>query len=440
MTEQTAVQQLWVAGRREGSDRTFEVRSPDDGSLLGVVAEAGEEQVERAVAAAAQAASPLGALPAHVRAAALAHVSARIAERAEEFAELITARERQAGEVGAGRGGPRGLDVPLGGRGGPALVAARCSASTPTPPASGRLALVRRFPRGPVLGISPFNFPLNLVAHKVAPALAVGAPIVLKPAPATPLSALLLGELLAETDLPAGMFSVLPCPNDRAAGAGRRPPAAGGVVHRLRAGRLRRSAGAVPRQARHPRAGRQRGGAGLRRLGLRRGPAAGRAADRHLRELPGRAVAASPCSGCSSTRRARRVPARGGRRGGRARCGTGDLHDAGDRRRSADRRRRGRAGRGVGRRGRRRRGHRAHRRHARRRDVRADRADRGGPPTPRCPARRSSGRSWSWSRWPTSTRRLRRVNDSRVRAAGRGVHPRPADGVPRRTGSWRSAG
>jgi acyl-CoA reductase-like NAD-dependent aldehyde dehydrogenase len=70
-------------------------------------------------------------------------------------------------------------------------------------------------PRGPVLGIAPFNFPLNLVAHKVAPAVAVGAPIVVKPAPSTPLTALLLGDLLAETDLPAGSWSVLPVPNDR---------------------------------------------------------------------------------------------------------------------------------------------------------------------------------------------------------------------------------
>src|SRR5262249_57021297 len=84
------------------------------------------------------------------------------------------------------------------------------------PAAAGRIAVVRRVPRGPILGISPFNFPLNLVAHKIAPAIAVGAPIVLKPAPATPLSAPLLGELLAETDLPAGTFSVLPLPNDRA--------------------------------------------------------------------------------------------------------------------------------------------------------------------------------------------------------------------------------
>jgi glyceraldehyde-3-phosphate dehydrogenase (NADP+) len=84
------------------------------------------------------------------------------------------------------------------------------------PAVAGRMAVVRRFPKGPILGITPFNFPLNLVAHKVAPAIAVGAPIIVKPAPATPLTSLLLGEILAETDLPAGMFSIVPLPNDRA--------------------------------------------------------------------------------------------------------------------------------------------------------------------------------------------------------------------------------
>ena len=68
-----------------------------------------------------------------------------------------------------------------------------------------------------MLGISPFNFPLNLVAHKIAPAVAVGAPIVVKPAPKTPLSALLLGEIFDETDLPAGAVSVVLVPDDRAA-------------------------------------------------------------------------------------------------------------------------------------------------------------------------------------------------------------------------------
>jgi acyl-CoA reductase-like NAD-dependent aldehyde dehydrogenase len=73
-----------------------------------------------------------------------------------------------------------------------------------------RVGLLRRFPIGPVLGITPFNFPLNLVAHKVAPALAVGAPIVVKPASATPIGALRLAELFMETDLPTGMYQVLP--------------------------------------------------------------------------------------------------------------------------------------------------------------------------------------------------------------------------------------
>jgi acyl-CoA reductase-like NAD-dependent aldehyde dehydrogenase len=83
---------------------------------------------------------------------------------------------------------------------------------------AGRMAIIRRFPHGPVLGISPFNFPMNLVAHKVAPAIAVGAPIVIKPAPSTPLSALVLGEILAETDLPAGSWSVIPVGNEAAPG------------------------------------------------------------------------------------------------------------------------------------------------------------------------------------------------------------------------------
>jgi len=79
----------------------------------------------------------------------------------------------------------------------------------------GRIALNSRVSRGPDLAITPFNFPLNLVAHTVATALAVGAPIVLKPAPATPLSALFLGDLLAETDLPDGSWSVITIPNER---------------------------------------------------------------------------------------------------------------------------------------------------------------------------------------------------------------------------------
>ena len=145
---------------------------------------------------------------------------------------------------------------------------------------------VRRIPRGPVLGISPFNFPLNLVAHKVAPAVAVGAPIVLKPAPKTPLSALLLGELLAETDLPAGRCRCCRCPTTRRptwwptrgcrwsrspGGAGRRRDPRGGAA-----------------QARDPRARRERGGAWSAPTGRRRGPRlGGRRASRRSRNYQG---------------------------------------------------------------------------------------------------------------------------------------------------------
>lgn len=80
-----------------------------------------------------------------------------------------------------------------------------------TESAKGKTGLVRRFPIGPVSGISPFNFPLNLVAHKVAPAMACGNPIVLKPASSTPLTALLLGKVIRDTDAVDGSFSVLPC-------------------------------------------------------------------------------------------------------------------------------------------------------------------------------------------------------------------------------------
>jgi acyl-CoA reductase-like NAD-dependent aldehyde dehydrogenase len=207
---------FYVAGRAVSSDDRVTVRHPYGGREVGRTSNATPDQVEEAVAAAAAVAAQGAALPAHVRAAALDHVSRRLAERAEEVARLITGENGKPlkwarAEVGRAVSTFRWA----------AEEARRYSGDLQrldTDPAStGRLALVRRAPRGPVLGIAPFNFPLNLVAHKVAPALAVGAPIVVKPAPATPLSALLLGELLAEAELPPGMFSVLPLPNDRAA-------------------------------------------------------------------------------------------------------------------------------------------------------------------------------------------------------------------------------
>ena len=215
MTEQATP--FWIAGKQVTGTDSYEVHSPYDGRLVATVSVPTEEQVEEAVAAAAAAAKETADQPAYVRAAALDHVSRRIAERADEIAALITAENGKPlkwakAEVG------RAVSVFRWAAEEARRFNGELQRLDTDANAAGRTAIIRRFPRGPVLGIAPFNFPLNLVAHKVAPAIAVGAPIVLKPAPATPLSALLLGELLAETDLPAGSWSVLPVPNDRMAG------------------------------------------------------------------------------------------------------------------------------------------------------------------------------------------------------------------------------
>ncbi|MFD3661147.1 aldehyde dehydrogenase family protein [Streptomyces sp. NPDC058659] len=211
----TTTHAFWLAGREATGEATFDVTNSFDGRLVGKVSVPTEAQVEEAVAAAHAVVDEFAATPAHVRAAALDHVSKRLAERTEEIALLISAENGKPikwarGEVGRAvsvfrfaaeearrwnAGEAQRLDTEAGG--------------------AGRLALTRRIPKGVVLGIAPFNFPLNLSAHKVAPAIAVGAPIILKPAPSTPISSLILGEILAETELPAGSWSILTVPNDR---------------------------------------------------------------------------------------------------------------------------------------------------------------------------------------------------------------------------------
>ncbi|WP_328916504.1 MULTISPECIES: aldehyde dehydrogenase family protein [unclassified Streptomyces] len=207
---------FWPAGRPATGADTFDVTSPWDGALVGRVSVPTEGQVEQAVAAAAAAKDAFAATPAHIRAAALDHVARRLAERTEELARLITAENGKPVKWARGEVGRAVSVFRWAAEEARRFNGGEAQRLDTDPGGVGRLALTRRFTRGPVLGIAPFNFPLNLVAHKVAPALAVGAPIILKPAPATPLSALVLGEILAETTgLPEGAWSVLPVPNDR---------------------------------------------------------------------------------------------------------------------------------------------------------------------------------------------------------------------------------
>ncbi|SNS58380.1 aldehyde dehydrogenase (NAD+) [Streptosporangium subroseum] len=210
------VRPFWLAGRPTSGDAELTVTNPYDGSVVAVCSVPTESQVAEAVAAAAAVRKEAAALPIHVRAEALAHVSRRLAERADEIAHLITAENGKPifwarGEVNRAISTFRFAAEETRRQGGETMRLDTEAAAT------GRLAYISRVPHGPILAIAPFNFPLNLVAHKVAPAIAVGAPIIIKPAPATPISSLVLGEILAETGLPEGMFSVLPVPNDRAA-------------------------------------------------------------------------------------------------------------------------------------------------------------------------------------------------------------------------------
>ena len=198
-----------VAGEWRAHDQSFEVTSPYDGKVVARVASPSADDMESAIAAAAEAFEESRKLAIHQRAEALMHISRRLGERKDEVAKLIAeegGKPLQWARVEASRAVSTFR-----------WAAEECRRSggemmrLDTEDSLGaRIALVRRFPLGPVLGIAPFNFPVNLVAHKMAPALAVGAPIVIKPATKTPLGALLLGELFLETDLPRGMLSVLP--------------------------------------------------------------------------------------------------------------------------------------------------------------------------------------------------------------------------------------
>jgi acyl-CoA reductase-like NAD-dependent aldehyde dehydrogenase len=182
----------WVAGRPEQGERTSTVRHPYDGTDIADIAVPGADQVRRAVAAATGVAMPTPA----ARVAALRTAAELVAERAEELAETVTAEN----------GTPLGRAHEQA-----AAAAAACRFAADE---AGRRELdgpfVRQRPRGPGWVVVPAGCPVDEVAAQVAAAVAVGAPVVMAPEGRTPMAALFLGEALAETDLPAGAFSVLP--------------------------------------------------------------------------------------------------------------------------------------------------------------------------------------------------------------------------------------
>jgi len=204
-----SLRKMLLDGEWRESAETFAVRSPYSGETLADVSTAGEDEIERSLAAAEAAARKMRSVPRFQLARALRSIAAAIEARKDEFARtmcleaakpMIYSRgevERAimtfalaAGEAERFVGDVVPVDVQPSGR--------------------GKWARTMHIPRGVVYGITPFNFPLNLVAHKVAPALAAGNSIIIKPSPRTPLTALLLGEVFLESGLPPAALQVVP--------------------------------------------------------------------------------------------------------------------------------------------------------------------------------------------------------------------------------------
>jgi acyl-CoA reductase-like NAD-dependent aldehyde dehydrogenase len=200
---------LYLNNKAEQPNTDLEVTDKFTGKVAFRCAQADAATIDAGIQGAVEAAEPMAHLPAYARQAVLQHCVDRFKERSEELAYALCVEagkpiKDSEGEVG------RLIDT--------FRIAAEESVRMTgevqpldiSPRAKGYQGIWKRVPIGPCSFISPFNFPLNLAAHKVAPAIAVGCPFVMKPASRTPLGAIIMGEVLAETDLPKGAFSILP--------------------------------------------------------------------------------------------------------------------------------------------------------------------------------------------------------------------------------------
>ncbi|MCL2723422.1 MAG: aldehyde dehydrogenase family protein [Polyangiaceae bacterium] len=201
---------IFVANKAEQPNEALAVHDKYAGEPATRTALADKGTIERAIAAAVRATAPMRALPPYERQKILEHCVRRCGERRDELALALCI---EAGKpIRDARGEVTRLIDTF-------KVAAEEAVRIPGEVMNleigertkGYRGFTKRVPIGPASFITPFNFPLNLVAHKVAPAIAAGCPFVLKPSERTPVGALVIGEILAETSLPQGAFSVLPC-------------------------------------------------------------------------------------------------------------------------------------------------------------------------------------------------------------------------------------
>ncbi len=197
--------------KQKGKEReTSVIRAPHDGSEVGVVSLAGPEEVRAALDANVAAATACRALPAYQRAAALHKVAdSLVAERGE----LARTLALEAGKpiTQARTELDRAIAVFQDAAEEATRISGEVLPADAVPAGAGRIALTRRFPLSPIAAITPFNFPVLLAAHKIAPAMACGATLTLKPPPQDPLTTLRLAEMVKNSGYPAGGINVVPC-------------------------------------------------------------------------------------------------------------------------------------------------------------------------------------------------------------------------------------
>ena len=200
---------LIVGGKEVHIEEKFEVRSPYDGSLIGNVCAASPDLIEEAISKSALAFDETSHLCARHKEDILLRAKELLKQRAEEFARMISSEMGKTIREARGEVSRAQETLALSA----ALVREPSGEVLPfdvAPNGAKKWGFYQRFPAGPVLAITPFNFPLNLAMHKIAPAIAAGNPFILKPASTTPITGLMLGKLILDAGYPPDAVSVLP--------------------------------------------------------------------------------------------------------------------------------------------------------------------------------------------------------------------------------------
>ena len=207
---------LYVAGKASNTGQWLEVQDKFSGEVYAKVALADAVTIEKAIAYAFKAEREMAALKPFQKQKILLNCVARFNEQREELTNILIAEGGKPRNAASAEVERLINTFQIAADSVSQLDEGRLIPLAVTQAASNYTGMVKHVPIGAVSLISPFNFPLNLTAHKIAPAIAAGCPFVLKPASLTPISALKIAEILAETDLPQGAFSVLPCQREHA--------------------------------------------------------------------------------------------------------------------------------------------------------------------------------------------------------------------------------